>query len=260
MPTIKEKLYFNFDGVSCRNFGLMHVNLDSGMFEEQIHASREINETAIKGSDTPLFHSVEESPLGIELALAFTRKFTDKELEDVILWLFQESYKPLFFEDKPDRIFHCLAIGDPKLFHNGLKDGYVTIQMRCKSSKIVSPMIVSPLYDLSTNQGKHRVNISNSGHVEIYPEISIEKIGAGNITFTNVSNGNKIFEIRDLTNLEKIYVNCEKEIIQSDAIGVYRYDKVIGEYLNMMLKRGVNNIDIEGRAKITFRYIYKYKF
>jgi phage-related protein len=259
MPTIKDSLYFNFDGISCKTYSLMNVNTGgSGMFEETFNASRSINETKVRGSDTPLFGGVDEDPLQFTLNIAFTKQqWTDSDIDNIIVWLFQDVYKPLYFEDKPNKIYYCIPTGDASIAHNGLKQGYLTLTMRCKSSKVYSPQQTSQLYDLSTNAGHYAVNINNTGHVDIYPEISITKIGDGNVTFTN--NG-EVFEIMNLTNLEQIYINCEREIIETDAVGVYRYDDVVGDYFDMVLKRGNNTIYIDGNCKVQFKYMFKYKF
>jgi phage-related protein len=258
MPTIKDSLYFNYDGTSCKNFKLVHVNLDSGMLEEQLVAERSINELQVRGNDTPLFHGVEETPLEFEMTIAFEKEFTDLDIDNVILWLFKDTYRPLYFEDKPNRVYHCMPVGSSTLAHNGLREGYFTVTMRCKSSKISSPTQLSPKHTVGST-GTKRVSIQNLGHVEIYPEISIKKIGAGHITFTRVSDG-EIFEIRNLTNQEDIYINCEKEIIETDIVGVYRYDNVVGDFHDMGLKVGITEFDIEGACEVTFRYTYKYKF
>lgn len=259
MPTIKDRLYFTYDGISCKDFNLVNVNLSNGMLEEQLVANREINELRVRGSEKPLFHGVEEEPLEFEMNIAFEGKFTDEDVDDVILWLFKDNYKQLFFDDKPDRVYNCMPVGDSTLAHTGLKEGYITITMRCNSSRIYSPIQTTPTYDLSANAGVYRVSIENTGHLEIYPEISIEKIGAGHITFTRVYDG-EIFEIRDLTDLEQIYINSEKEIIETDIIGIYRYDNVVGDYQDMALRIGTTEFDIEGTCKVAFRYTYKYKF
>lgn len=256
MPTIKDSLYFNFDGTSCKSFGLMNVNLDNGMFEESFGAEREIIETTVRGSDQPLLHDVEESPLQFTLTLAFEKGFTDEVIDKVILWLFKDRYRPLYFEDKPNKIYQCMPIGEASIAHNGLKQGYLVINMRCKSSKVESPTNVTPSHDFSVSGGG-QISIRNTGHVEVYPEISIEKIGAGHVTITK--NG-KIFEIRDLTNAEKIYVNTQKEIIQTDIVGEYRFENVVGEYYNMALDTGLNTFTVNGNCKIAFRYVLKYRF
>lgn len=257
--TIKDQLYFTYDGISSSDYGLIHVNLDNGMFEEQFVADRTINETEVRGND-PLFHSIEESPLEFEMTIAFEDAFTDSDIDNVVLWLFQDGYKPLYFENDPNKIYYVTPVGDSRIIHNGLRQGYITITMRSKSSKIFSPLNTGSLYDLSTNVGKYRVNINNTGHLNIYPEVSIQKVGAGNIIFTHVTNNDKIVEIHDLLDGEDLYLNCEKEIIETDIIGTYRYDNVIGELNDLVLLRGNNAIDIEGTCAITFRYRFKYKF
>lgn len=256
MPTIKESLYFNYNGISCKTYKLMNVSLDSGMFDEAFHASRSINETAIRGNDTPLFNDVTEDPLEFEMTVAFESQWTDTDIDNIIVWLFQDIYKPLFFEDKPSKIYYCMPVGEPRIVHTGLKKGYFTITMRCKSSKIYSPQQTTALYDLSVSSSQ-TVTISNTGHVDVYPEISITKVGAGNITFTK--NG-EIFEVRNLTDQEEIYINCEREIIETDAIGIYRYDDVVGDFYDLALKRGSNTILVQGKCKVQFRYVLKYKF
>jgi predicted phage tail component-like protein len=259
MPTIKESLYFNYNGISCKTYNLMNVNVGgSGMFEETFHASRNINETKVKGNDTPLFNSIDEDPLQFQLTIAFTKAYTDADIDNIIVWLFQDNYKPLYFEDKPNKIYYCMPSGEAQIAHTGLKQGYLTVTMRCKSSKIYSPQQLTPLYDLSTNpSGGFTFSINNTGHEDIYPEISITKIDNGALTFTK---DGEIFEIQNLTNLEQIYINCEKEIIETDAIGVSHYDDVIGDYFDMMLKLGNNTIKVEGTCKVQFRYVFKYKF
>jgi phage-related protein len=257
MPTIKDSLYFNYNGISCKTYNLMNVNTDNGMYNETFHASRSINETKVKGNDTPLFSGIDEDPLQFTINIAFTRNWTDADIDNVIVWLFQDNYKPLFFEDKPSKIYYCMPTGDASISHTGLKNGYLTVTMRCKSSKIYSPQQMTQLYDLSTNSGTYNVSINNTGHVDIYPEISITKVGAGKITFTK--NG-EIFEVNNLTNGEQIYINCEREQIVSDAVGVYHYGDVVGDYFDMILTRGNNTISIQGTCKIQFRYVFKYKF
>lgn len=257
MSTIKEKLYFNFDGISSTEFGLIHVSLDNGMHEETLVSTREVREQKTRGNDKSNFFGIETTPLEFDLNIAFEREFTDKEIYDVIRWLFVDSYKPLFFYGAESRVFYCLPVGDSAIIHNGLKQGYITLKMRCNSSNRYSPIKMSQKYDL-TDGIKQTIELYNDGHSILRPEISILKIGIGNVTITNLTDDGSIFEIRDLTNQEDIYINTEKEIIKSDILGVHRYDKVIGKYTRLLYGR--NTIEIEGSCIIQFRYQSTYKF
>ena len=255
--TIREKLYFTYDSKSSRDFGLINISLGSGMFEETLVATRNIVETENRGSDTPLFHSIDESPLEFQMALAFEKMFSDEDIDKVIVWLFQDNYKPLYFDENPNKIYWCMPVGDSNIIHNGVREGYFTLSMRCKSSKVESPIYTTPVTEVTSVTGYTSITVENDGHVFIYPEVSIEKIDDGNVEI--IKNG-EIFEVRNLTDKEKIYINSEKEIIQSDIIGVTRYEDVIGDYRNLELEIGNNKFEVRGTCKIAFRYKFKYRF
>lgn len=256
MPTIKEKVHFNFNGVSSRTHKVMHVVLDSGMYEETFVASREINETKVRGSSKPLLHGVEDNPLEFEMIIAVDGKYTDQQISDIIRWLWTDTYKPLYFEGKENKIYYCMPIDDSSIAHNGLSQGYFTVNMRCDSSYIYSPTTTTAMTTVTSTP--QTITINNDGHFDIYPEISIKKNGAGTVTLEFLDDGGNIFEVRDLTNAEDIYVNCEKEQIQTDIIGVYRYDKVVGHYPKLVY--GQNRIKITGACQIQFRYTIRYRF
>lgn len=258
MTTIKDKLYFNYDGIWSNEYDLIHVVLDSGMLEETLIANRTILENKAKGNYKPFFSGIEESPLSFEMHIAFENKYTDKNLDDIVRWLFSDYYKPLYFEGKEDRIFYCMPDGDSLLTHNGLSEGYITINMRCNSPNLYSPVSFTPLYNIINNT-KQTIDIYNNGHYVIYPEISIEKIGDGKVTIVSKNNGDAIFEVINLKNGEQIYINCEKEIIVTNSItNKYRYNDVLGEYIK--LSYGRNTFEITGNCKIQMRYQARYRF
>ncbi|MFQ3543659.1 phage tail family protein [Halobacillus rhizosphaerae] len=255
MPTIKNKLYFNYGGIWSHVFNLIQITTNTGMFEENFVASRDIVETKTKGSDEPLFHGIESSPKEFEMEIAFESAFDEDNIYQIIMWLFSDTYKPLFFEGSEDRVFYCIAVGEPSIIHNGLNQGYFKITMRCNSSNIFSQNIITP--NETVNDSKI-ITIENVGHFTIFPEISIKKIGTGTITIESLDDFGSIFEVRDLTNQEDIYLDCKKEIIKTDIIGVYRYDKVIGEYPRILC--GSNRFKVTGECEIQFRYKNKYRF
>ena len=252
MTTIQDKLRFNFDGKWSDEYNLINVVLSNGMFEETFVAEREIVETSIVGSQSPIFHRIEDNPMQFDMIIAFEDGFNEDMINEISDWLFQDYYKELFFEDKTDKIYRCIAIGESSLIHNGLNQGYFTVTMRCDSSRVYSPVKIESFSVSDT--AITTLNINNFGSDTIFPEISILKKGDGNISMD--ING-EIFEVRDLTNLEDIYINCEREIIETDIIGVYRYDNVIGEFPKFI--RGSNTIKIQGESDIKIRYREKYK-
>jgi len=60
---------------------------------------------------------------------------------------------------------------------------------------------------------------------------------------------------------ENVYIDCEKEFIESDLSETYRYDAFNDNYLELILDEdnlNVNTLNIKGKCKIKFKYQYKY--
>lgn len=258
MPTIKDKLYFNYDGIWSSDFNLMHVVLNNDMFEEQFVASREIIETKVRGNSKPMLQGIDTSPLEFEMVVAFEKAYTDENIDAIVRWLFKDYYRPIYFQGKEDKVYMAMPVDDASIVHNGLNEGYFTITMRCDSSNVYSPTVLT---DMETVTGTNTISLQMDGHFDIYPEISIKKIGAGTVTIESLDDDGSIFEVRDLTDQEDIYINSEKEIIETDIIGVYRYNKIIGEFPRLVYgNNGLNRFKITGDCEIQFRYKNKYLF
>lgn len=259
MPTIKERVAFNYDGVWSDSLGLISVSLDNSMFDEVFVATREIIEVSTRGNDEPFHQGFRNSPLEFEMTVAFTEKYSDKNLNDIVRWLFADYYKPLYFLGREDRVFYCMPVGDSRIIHNGLNEGYFTVTMRCNSPFVYSPFVVSEEYDLSDGNNK-TIELFNDGYKDLYPEISISKIEDGTVSLQNLSTGGLVWEIRNLRNREDVYIDCKKEIIKSsmEDLGLYHYQDTSGQMPR--LQEGNNVIIVRGRCKIQFRYRYKYRF
>lgn len=258
MATIKDKLYFNYNGVSSKTFGLIHVELGSGMFEETLVADRTINETQVPHNDERIFNGLEYEPLSFQMNLAFERGFDDNLIDRVIKWLFQDYYKPLYFEGTEEKIYFCMPEGSSVIAHNGLQQGYFTITMRCKSSKLTSPLKTTAEYTVPTT-GSTTIPINNTGHEIVYPEISIVKIGVGEVMIRKVDT-NEVVRIKNLQNNENIYIDTFREIIETNAVNTYRYSDTTGDLRELKMILGNNEYVVTGNCKIKIRYRLKYKF
>lgn len=258
MATIKEKIKFNYDGRWSTEFGVMHVTTNSSMYEDILVAEREVTETFRKGKAESVLQSVEYAPIEFEMEIAFQDNFTDQGVRDVINWLFKESYSPLYFEGAENRIFYCLPSSNSSITHNGLKNGYVTISMKCNSGFTYSPITTSALID-NTAGGKKTFQITHDGYGFLYPEISlVKKTSAGFVEIRNVTSSEPLLRVSNLAVGENIYINSEKEQIETDIVGTYRYDDLIGKHLR--LKSGLNTIEINGACTVQLRYSIKYLY
>ncbi|WP_090739508.1 phage tail domain-containing protein [Paenibacillus sp. Mc5Re-14] len=126
-----EGIHFYYDGVHSIDMGLLNCTVDGGMFEETFLPSRSIVETKVAGRDKPYFQSIDLEPLQFDLTFAFENGYDERKIREVARWLFQPYYKPFYTVDNPNRVFYCLVEGDSNLIHNGAKQGYITLTMRC---------------------------------------------------------------------------------------------------------------------------------
>lgn len=148
---MREGIDFYYDGVRSVDMGLYNVKLDGGMFSETFVATRKINEISVRGNDKPYFQGVEREPLEFSLTFAFADTYDSAKIREVARWLDQDYYKPFYTTDNPERIYYCILESSSELVHNGLKQGYITLKMRCDSPFSYSPEYVSDIYDFNNS-------------------------------------------------------------------------------------------------------------
>lgn len=145
---MKEGLEFYYDGIKSTDMGLINVQIGSGLFEEPFVAEKTIREIKVRGNDKPYFQGVERSPLIFSLTFAFEDYYDHEKIRKVARWLDQDYYKPFYTTDNPNRIFYCMLHSSSSLLHNGLKQGYVEIEMRCDSPYSYSLQQMSEWYEI----------------------------------------------------------------------------------------------------------------
>lgn len=252
MVTIKDKLFFNYDGVSSEDFGLTVVNMESGMYEEVLTTDRTIEETKPSGRDTSIFHKISKKNRSFSLSLAFDKGFNEERLLMITDWLVSDYYKPLYFESIRNRVVFAMVTGEIKIVHNGFNEGYLLVDMKTNSPYVYSNEIIG------YGEGGSIMMMSNMGHKKTYPSFKIEKIGDGDLKI-RVDDYNIL--ISNLVNGEILKIDSLREIIETDLVGKYRYNNItIGELSDLALERGSHEYEIIGGAKIEYRYREIFKF
>lgn len=246
-----ESLDFHYDGISSKDMGLLNVRTDSGLFEELFLPNRSIKTFKVKGNDKSYLQGIERENISIPLTFFLPDGYTNEQLRSITRWFNQEYYKPFFFDEFPDRIFYFMYQGDSRIFHNGMNQGYFTIELVSNSSYSYSPVYLSPPIVVNDTVNGLEYEFINNGDSTIMPEIWIKNNGNSNVKIHNLSNGVK-FEFAGIALSETIYIDNEKEDIVSDLPLTYRYDNFNGEYLELI--RGVNRLKIYGICEIEFRY------
>lgn len=156
---MKEGIDFYYDGIRSRDMGILNVQIGAAMYNEPFIAEREIKEITIRGNDKPYFQGVKRSPLSFKLSFAFDGSYDEAKIREVARWLDQDYYKPFYTTDNPERIFYCILSSGSELLHNGLKQGYLTLEMRCDSPFSYSPQFTSRTYDW--NESPITINDAN---------------------------------------------------------------------------------------------------
>lgn len=184
--TIRDSLYFSYAGIKSIDYGIVNVNLDSGMQEEVFAPSRGINEVTVKGRDQPYFQNTKKDPLKFSASFAFEDRFNTQKLREVTRWLTEHDYyQPLFFVNdlgvEPEKIYYALVVDEPTLIHNGLQQGYIRLTFRCDSPYAYSPLILTKKYDWTDqpyrnqivsfkNHSNERTSADKDGKVILDPE------------------------------------------------------------------------------------------
>lgn len=232
-----------------------NVNTEGGLVEETFLATSSINETSIKGNDTPFYEGKKRDPKQFNLNFYIVDYWNNKRLTDIKRWLDVDTYKPLSFSENLDIVYYAMPVDTNDLVHNANKEGYVRLTMRCDSPYAYSRSITTPLYDASKED--ITIEINNKGECTIVPSFKIQKIGKGDVQIENLSSFSSPSKFVDLDDGEIITVTGEKEIVDSSKYGDERYDNFNEEYLQ--LGYGMNRIRVTGRCKILFNYRFKYR-
>lgn len=225
------------------------------MQKEVFLANKTINEVKIKGNSRPYFQGLKSEPLSFQVSFAFNGQYDSNLLQDVKRWLSPLYYSELKFSDNLDRIYYAMPVEDSQLIHNCLKEGYVQINFRCADSFAYSIVYETQIYNYSVNPFGTILEFVNNGDVEIKPILYITKVGAGDISIFNQTNGNLEFKFTGLNDQEELTVYNDEEIIESST-GLYRYDNFNDNYLNIL--RGTNNLNIVGTFTLKIKYQFKF--
>ncbi|MED3792318.1 phage tail family protein [Niallia alba] len=250
---IRNSLYFEFDGISSYDYGILNVNINSGLMEEQFMANQTIVEYKVPYNDTPYYVRTDKEPLSFSVSFYFEDNWDRNKLMKVARWLNVSYYAPLKFSDEPDRVYYAKPVNDINIIHNGLEQGYLTLTMRCDSPYVYSPELTSGIYEIPYHNS-NIIEIENYGYEDVLPSIYIKKIGNGNLIIKNRNYMDISMEFTSLIDGEIVNIDCQKEIIESSM--TTRYDNFNNQYIQFSY--GINEIEIIGNCEIAFTYQYKY--
>lgn len=251
-----ESLHFSFDGKSSQDKGVMMVKPNGGLYDEFFLPNRSIVEQSVPGRSAPYYVRVDSEPLSFPIAIALIDRDYRNQLRDVARWLFTDEYKPLYFESNPHRVFYAMFEGDSSLIHNGLKQGYITLNVRTNSPFGFSP----PKSEILDVRGSLTKEFFNEGDVRIRPTLVITKRGVGNVSIRNNHTGEELI-IQDMLDGEVATLDCTNEQIYSSyeksVPRRYLFDKHNDVWLDWNSYEN-NQYTFTGDFVVDFQYQYAY--
>lgn len=255
---MREAINFNYNGISSEDMGVQIVSTKSGLFEDIFVASRKIVETSTPYTNKPYLHKIALEPLSFSVSI-FINEWKDRDnLSAIARWLTEDTYKPLMFDALPNRVCFAIFEGNSSLIHNGAKDGYINLNVRCNSPYTYSATHLE-MTDLNDSLVDKLILIYNDGDRFVKPELVItKKESQGLVVIKNETTGQRL-EINNLGVDEEVYINCETEEIVSslESNGVYRFDDHNDIWLELSNIEG-NVLSISGGCdvKLEFRAVY----
>lgn len=242
---------FYFNGEYSVNKGVSIIKLHSGFSPSPFLANKEIHEERIKGRDKPYFYGTSKSPIQLNIVLScLDNKWTFEKRREIARWLNTQEYAEFYTANEPFKKYYVQYVGGINLTTQSSMHGYLEVSLRCDSAYAYSPIFQDEYECLNEETA---IEFINHGDCDLLPEIWIYKVDNGDITIKNNSHADiSDFIITELLNDEVLYVNSENQQILTSIEDMYRYDKHNGNYLR--LKRGINNLTILGKCKVTVRY------
>ncbi|WP_186321349.1 phage tail domain-containing protein [Bacillus sp. FJAT-22090] len=255
---MREALHFTFNNRSSEDMGVVIASPNGGLFQENFLPTRRLLETSIRGKDKRYFQGVETDPLSFSLTF-FIEEWRDRDnLRQISRWLFQDYYKPLWFDTNPEHIYYAIIEGSSSLIHNGCKDGYIELNVRCNS-----PFSYSPIDEVTIQSSVGIYHFYNEGDLTIKPRARIKKtVSKGDIEIKNITS-NQTFKLTDIQLDEEIYIDFENEEIVSSLqyLNVYRYGNHNGTWLEMIIddeSNGENTLELTGDFQLDLEYEFVY--
>ncbi len=253
--TIKESVYFKYDGINSNDEGIWNIKSDSGLYDEALLSSKRVVEDKIEGRHKPYKKYVERDPLEIPVSFYFSESWNDDQIRRVARWLNQEEYKPLIFESQPNKIYYAMVTDSVDIIHNGLKQGYLTLTFKCDTYHAFSSMH-QEIHDLSSNTTSGTtIEFNNQGDIPLSPTVIIQKVGVGDVSIVNNSNGGKEFKISNLVDTEEVTIDNEYREITTNQVNTQRYTNFNMNWMELLV--GVNRLQVYGDCKIAFQYELK---
>nr|DAQ00256.1 MAG TPA: distal tail protein [Caudoviricetes sp.] len=244
MATIKDKIHFTYNGKSTKDFEMMNVSMNGGMFEETFVAGRAVNDELMAGSKRTIFNGVTKEQVTFELTIAFEKYFTEETIENVIDWLYgREYYSKLQFEDN-EKFVYAIPDGESTITHTGFNEGYITVSMKTNS-----PYMYKDIITKTGTGATVELDFESIGKTNPLMNIDVKKETAGSGTSQDkdtikITKDGYTLQINNVALGETITIDPYEEDIKSSVDNVYHYKDVVGDMSKVGMTSKTNQYTI----------------
>lgn len=250
-----ESTSFTFDGISSKDMGVRLVSIGGGLYKESFLPTRKITEQKIIGNPIPFFQNVETESLSFNISIVLEDWAVRNQARAVARWLYQDYYKPLTFDSNPDLIIYAMFTGKSELNHNGVNDGYITLNIQSKS-----PYMYSSVHEVEINSNSNAtLNIYNNGDLPMYLNLEIFNKLNGDFSIKNMETSEE-FKINNLFTNEEVYVDFKHEYVISSL--EERLRRYLGDNTNdgwfTIPPESTVELLITGNVIVKVKYQYEY--
>lgn len=250
-----ESNHFTFNGVSSKDMGVSIGNPNGGLYKESFLPTRKLNEQNISGNPIPFFQSVDEETTSFPLTIVLEDWGKRNNARAIARWLYTDYYQPLTFDSNPDLIFYAMFTNKSELNHNGIQQGYVTLNVQSKSPYMYST-IHEVEYDVS---GLRDIELYNNGDLPLFITAEVENKVNGDVSIKN-KDTNEEFKLTGMFANELVYLDFRYEYAISSL--EERLNRYLGDKNNdgwfSIKEESIAKLTLTGNFKIKIRYQYAY--
>lgn len=242
--------YFIFNGIKSIDMKQYLIRMDSGGIPSPFFGGQDIQEARMKNKIMPYHFGTEKEPIEFTIQISpLDKEWTPQMRNEIGKWLIHEDYKLFQTADDLGKYYYVIATeaSEFELYNN---KGFITITFRNNSPYAWSPVYVSD-YDLSTNVTTKIIEMDNLSNINknYRPKIEIQLVdGETNVQLKNLSNGGQIMKFEGLNPNERVSIDNENEVIQSDIPLSNPFLKFNRNFLELVY--GTNQIEVTGKCKI----------
>lgn len=255
-------LFFEFDGKKSTEFPIYVVRINSGMFENPIGGSKQMNYDKVPYNDDIYYYNTELETMKFSIVISPLDKIWTEDLKYQLFgWLGSRQPKPFRTSEFTDKLCYCICTNALNITMNHLKQGYVELEFEATTPYWLSDKIEIN-YDLTNINIPFTFNIDavfnvrdpKSNQFYYYPILEFELVNnSTSFTIQNLSDGGRITSFTGLSQQEYLRINNKLQQIESST-GQYRLKNFNKNWFRLVRGRNVLKVSEKCKFKITCQY------